>query len=306
MMFAIGPPSNALSPIIELVSNGLSSPHSKRAYERAITDFLRWCQASGAADFAKGTVQEYRSVLEAQALAASTINVRICAIRKLATELADSGALPQDVAAAINKVKGAKRKGVRIGNWLSASQAEDLLLLPDAGSLKGKRDQALLGVLVGAGLRRSEAAGLTFMHIQQRDGRWIIADLIGKHGRIRSVPMPGWAKAAIDRWAEVAHLADANVFRPINKAGRITGAALTSQGIYHIVKKYGEQGGLQIAPHDLRRSFARLARKGRADLEQIQLSLGHGSVTTTELYLGVRQSLTDAPCDHLGLHFENA
>jgi len=292
--------------MVALVSNGLSSQHSKRAYERAVTEFLCWCRASGVVNFTKSTVQEYRSVLESRSLAASTINVKICAIRKLATELADNGALPLDVAAAIGKVKGAKRKGVRIGNWLSASQAEDLIQLPDAGSMKGKRDRALLGVLVGAGLRRSEAAGLTFAHIQERDGRWILADLVGKHGRIRSVPMPGWAKVAIDRWAEAAHLIEAHVFRPINKSGRLTGAALTPQSIYHIVKHYGEQGGLDVAPHDLRRSFAKLARKGHAELEQIQLSLGHGSVTTTELYLGVRQDLNDAPCDHLGLHFENS
>jgi site-specific recombinase XerD len=289
-----------------LVCNGVSSQHSKRAYERAITEFLYWCRSSGAADFTKGTLQEYRSALESRGLSASTINVSICAIRKMATELADNGTLPQDVAAAIGKVKGAKRKGVRIGNWLSASQAEDLIQLPDTDSIKGKRDRALLGVLVGAGLRRSEAAGLTFGHIQQRDGRWIIADLVGKHGRIRSVPVPGWTKVAIDRWAEAVHLEDAHIFRPINKAGRITGEALTPQSIYHIVRQYGEQCGLNIAPHDLRRSFAKLARKGHAELEQIQLSLGHSSVTTTELYLGARQNLTDAPCDHLGLHVESA
>jgi site-specific recombinase XerD len=306
MIFAISPPSgHALSTVLALVSNGVSSQNSKRAYERAIVEFLGWCRSSGAADFTKGTLQAYRSALEARALSASTINVSLCAIRKLATELADSGALSQDAAAGIGKVKGARRKGVRIGNWLSASQAEDLLLLPEADSIKGKRDRALLGVLVGAGLRRSEAAGLTFNHLQQRDGRWIIADLIGKHGRIRSVPIPGWVKAAIDLWAEAAHFHEANVFRPINKAGRITGNALTAQGVYHIVKHYGDQGGLDIAPHDLRRSFAKLARKGHAELEQIQLSLGHGSITTTELYLGVRQNLNDAPCDHLGLHFES-
>lgn len=306
-MFAIEPPSgHALNSAIDLVCNGVSSQHSKRAYERAITDFLCWCRSSGAANFTKSTVQEYRSALESRALAASTINVRICAIRKLATELADNGALPQDVAAAIGKVKGAKRKGVRIGNWLSASQSEGLILLPDTGNLKGLRDRALLGLLLGAGLRRSEAAGLTFIHIQQRDGRWIIADLVGKHGRIRSVPVPGWAKVAIDRWAKAAHLDEAHIFRAINKAGRITGTALTPQSIYHIVKNYGEKSGLHIAPHDLRRSLAKLARQGRAELEQIQLSLGHGSVTTTELYLGVRQDLNDAPCDHLGLHFEQA
>lgn len=307
MIFAISPPSDdALSSIIALVCNGVSSPHSKRAYERGIADFLCWCRSSGAADFTKATVQEYRSALESRAWSASTINVNICAIRKLATELADNGALPQDVAAAIGKVKGAKRKGVRIGNWLSASQAEDLLQLPDAGSLKGKRDRALLGVLLGAGLRRSEAAGLTFTHIQLRDGRWVIADVVGKHGRIRSIPVPGWVKVSMDRWSEAAHLNDAHIFRPINKAGRITGDALSPQSIYHIVRQYSAQGGLNCAPHDLRRSFAKLARKGHAAIEQIQISLGHGSVTTTELYLGVRQDLIDAPCDHLGLHLEMA
>jgi integrase len=223
----------------------------------------------------------------------------------LAVELADNGGLSPNVAAAIGRVKGSRRKGVRIGNWISASQAEALILMPDVRCIQGKRDHALLGVLLGAGLRRAEAAGLMFTHLQEREGRWIIADLVGKHERIRSVPVSGWVKAAIDRWAEAAHLDTGRVFRAINKAGRITGPDLTPQSIYHIVKHHGKRAGLNITPHDLRRSFAKLARKGHAELEQIQLSLGHGSVMTTELYLGVRQNLADAPCDHLGLRFEN-
>jgi len=57
----------------------------------------------------------------------------------------------------------------------------------------------------------------------------------------------------------------------------------------------------KIAPHDLRRTFAKLAHKGGSALDQIQLSLGHGSIQTTQRYLGVEQDLTDAPCDRLGL-----
>ena len=71
------------------------------------------------------------------------------------------------------------------------------------------------------------------------------------------------------------------------------------------MKKYAIGVGLQVAPHDMRRTFARLARRGHAALEQIQLSLGHSSVSTTEIYLGARQDLTDAPCDHLGLTFDD-
>ena len=66
--------------------------------------------------------------------------------------------------------------------------------MPDTSTLKGRRDRALLAVMVGCGLRREETAALTLEHIQQRDGRWVIVDLIGKGARVRSVPMPSWAK----------------------------------------------------------------------------------------------------------------
>ena len=68
-----------------------------------------------------------------------------------------------------------------------------------------------------------------------------------------------------------------------------------------MVRDYGQKIGVTIGPHDLRRTFGKLAHKGNAALEQIQLSLGHASVVTTERYLGVRQNLHDAPCDYLGL-----
>jgi integrase len=77
---------------------------------------------------------------------------------------------------------------------------------------------------------------------------------------------------------------------------------MTAQAIFYIVKTYAERIGIDdFGPHDLRRTFAKLAHKGKAPLEQIQLSLGHASIQTTERYLGVEQDLADAPCDHLGL-----
>jgi integrase len=77
---------------------------------------------------------------------------------------------------------------------------------------------------------------------------------------------------------------------------------MTEQGIYNVVLYYANNLSFgKLAPHDLRRSFAKLAYKGGSGLDQIQLSLGHGSIQTTERYLGVEQDLTDAPCDHLGL-----
>ena len=133
----------------------------------------------------------------------------------------------------------------------------------------------------------------------------MIVDLIGKGGRVRTIPMPNWAKKAIDLLAETAGITSGVIFRAINKAGRITGENITAKGVFEVVQTFGDKIGVpNLAPHDLRRTFAKLAHKGRAALEQIQLSLGHASITTTERYLGVRQDLSDAPCDHLGLTVE--
>ncbi len=84
------------------------------------------------------------------------------------------------------------------------------------------------------------------------------------------------------------------------------GESITPQAIRDIVNSYAEKLQNQgIAPHDLRRTFAKLAHKGGSPIDQIQLSLGHDSIQTTEKYLGVEQDLTDAPCDHLGLRISN-
>jgi integrase len=127
-------------------------------------------------------------------------------------------------------------------------------------------------------------------------------DLIGKRDKIRSVPMPNWAKAAIDDWSGASEVADGLIFRAVNKGDRVMGDGITAQAIYNIIVGYAEKLQKQgVAPHDLRRTFAKLAHKGGAAIDQIQLSLGHESIQTTEDYLGVEQDLTDAPCDHLGL-----
>jgi integrase len=178
---------------------------------------------------------------------------------------------------------------------------------PDIATLKGKRDRALLAVMIGCGIRREETARLNVEHVQQREGRWVIVDMTGKGGRVRSVPMPSWTKAAIDVWIHAAAFTSGRLFRPVNKGDRLAGDGMTAQSIFETVKKYAAEIGVGgIAPHDLRRSFAKLAHKGRAALEQIQLSLGHASIQTTERYLGVRQDLTDAPCDHLGLKLSSS
>jgi integrase len=108
---------------------------------------------------------------------------------------------------------------------------------------------------------------------------------------------PKW----LETWQDASGLTSGRILHSINKGYRITHAGMSPQSVFMTVQSYARQLGIQAAPHDLRRTFAKLAHKGRAALEQIQLSLGHATILTTERYLGVRQDLNDAPCDHLGL-----
>ena len=292
----------AIERLKALVLDTVTSPESKRIYGRGIERFLTWFQTERpSGGFTKATVQAFKAHLTESGLSSSAVNLYITAIRRLAVEAADDGLMAPELASGISRVKGIRREGVRTGNWLTVRQAEELINAPDTGTLKGKRDRALLAVLIGCGLRREEAATLTAGHIQQREGRWVIVDMKGKGRRVRSVPMPSWAKAAVDAWMEAAALQTGRVFRPVNKGDRLSGEQMTAQSVFVAVKHYAEALGFNIAPHDLRRTFARLAHKGRAALEQIQLSLGHASLVTSQRYVGVQQDLTDAPCDHLGL-----
>src|ERR1700719_3681450 len=206
-----------------LVLDSVSSPITKRVYNMALEEFYGWFQQAPRPGFTKATVSAWRVSLEARGLGSSSIIIRMSAIRKLAAEAADNGLLAPELAAGISRVKSAKSVGIRMGNWLSARQAQTLLNTPDITTLKGLRDRAILAVLLGCGLRRSEAANLTFTHLQQRDGRWCIVDLVGKHGRVRTAPMPTWVKVAIDAWTSPAGVTEGYVFRAVNRADRVTG-----------------------------------------------------------------------------------
>ena len=204
----LSPRAAAFERIKALVLDTLPSPESKRAYGNALDDFFRWCEAAAVSEFTKAVVNSYRVSLEERSLSPSTINQRLSVIRKLAMEAADNGLRPPNIATAISRVRGARQAGIRTGQWLTREQAEDLISAPNVTENKGNRDRALLAVLIGCGLRRSEAAALAVGHIQLRDARWVIVDLIGKGGRVRTVPMPSWTKSAIDSWIAAADIRD--------------------------------------------------------------------------------------------------
>lgn len=236
---------------IEMVCDTLASEHSRRAYRRALEDFFLWHRGAGRPRLDKATVQRYAATLRDAGMAPSSVNQRLSAIRRLATEAEDNGLLDPQVANGIRAVKGARREGRRTGNWLTRDEAQKWLNTPNTRTRKGKRDRALLAVLIGCGLRRAEAAALSFEHVQQRDGRWVLVDLVGKRDKVRSVPMPGWAKAAIDAWSEASGVREGLVFRAVNKGDRVIGGGVTAQAIYNTIVGYAEELEKKgVAPHD--------------------------------------------------------
>jgi site-specific recombinase XerD len=150
------------------VLNSLSCPDAQRGYRHAIDEFVDWYCSEPRLSFSKTVVVRYRMHLESRHLAPGTINLRLGAVRRLAYEASDCGLLSADLAAGIRRVKGVKKLGIRLGNWLTAEQGQALWQAPNRERLKGKRDRALLALLLACGLRRHELAELTFDHLQQR------------------------------------------------------------------------------------------------------------------------------------------
>src|ERR1700683_5368112 len=255
-----------------LVLDSVSSPITNRVYNMALDEFMGWFQQAPRPGFTKAAASAWRLSLEDRRLGSSSIIIRMSAIRKLAAEAADNGLLAPELAAGISRVKSAKTQGIRTGNWLSQKQAQALLSAPDITMIRGLRDRAILAVLLGCGLRRSEVAALMFTHLQQRDGRWCIVDLVGKHGRVRTAPMPTWVKVAVDAWTSSAGVAADHVFRPVSRSGCVTGERLGEKVVWQMLKQYAAEVGVPgIAPHDLRRTCAKLCRAAGGELEQIQV-----------------------------------
>ena len=284
------------------VLNTLGSPASQRAYEFGIDDFVAWYCSEPRLAFNKTVVLRYRLELEARRLAPATINLRLAAVRRLAYEAADTGLLSPDLAAGIRRVKGAKKIGVRLGNWLTVEQSRSLLRTPNAEGVKGRRDRAILALLLGCGLRRGEVANLRLDHLQQRDEHWAIVDLVGKAAHIRTVPVPDWVKAAVDGWLTATPITEGRVFRCVSRMGSVWGNGITEKVIWHVVKNSAANAGIaRLSPHDCRRTCARLCHAAGGELEQIQFLLGHVSVETTERYLGCKQHIRGAVNDKIGL-----
>jgi site-specific recombinase XerD len=106
----------------------------------------------------------------------------------------------------------------------------------------------------------------------------------------------------VDEWTKAAGVEAGRLFRRVSSAGRAWGEGVTEKAVWHVVKEFAAKIGVtKLAPHDLRRSCARLCRAAGGELEQIQFLLGHVSIQTTERYLGCTQRISSAVNDRIGI-----
>jgi integrase len=267
--------SDPLAELRRMLWNSLVSAHTRRAYIAAFNQFFSLVTETGR-PVCRALLMEYRAQMIDQGLSASTINVRLSAIRKLVSEARDNNLLDPVEAARILTVPGVPMRGVRLGNWLTPEEAKNLLAVPDRGTLIGKRAFAILSVLVYCALRREELSRLEARHIQKREGRWVVADLVGKRGRVRTVPIPDAAKAALDEWLATAGIESGFLFRQLLRSGLVRPAAISSWTVWNTVVTAAKSAGIEhLGPHDLRRTCAKFCRKAGGDIEQVQELLGH-------------------------------
>jgi integrase len=291
------PLTQAQTILRQMVLDSVQSIHSKRNYAKALDDLFAFCASR---PLSRALLMEYRTTMDH--LSPSTINVRLSAVRKLVGEARRNGMIGLEEAANLTDIPNVRQKGTRLGNWLTREQAKELLAVPDRSTLKGKRDYVIIALLVGCALRRQELASLKIEDIQLREGRWVIIDLCGKGGRIRTVAVPIWVKQAIEVWMAAASIEKGRLLRPLSKSGKIVGDELGDWAIWSVVEQSSKQIGIEhFGAHDLRRTCAKLCRKNGGDLEQIKFLLGHSSIQTTERYLGSEQEIVIAVNDNLGL-----
>ena len=293
------PNSDSLTAMRQMLSNSVVSRHTKFAYLIAFDDLVK---LAAGRPISRMVLMEYRASMVTEGLSAATINLRLCGIRKLVNEARENGLLDPAEAVRLTSVPGVPQSGIRLGTWLTREETRRLLAAVDRSELIGKRNFAILSVLCFCALRREELAKLDSGLIQLREGRWVFADLIGKRGRVRTVPIPLAAKDALDEWTSAAGIFSGPVFRRMRKGGSVTGLALSAWAIWDVVQTTAKTAEIgHLGPHDLRRTCAKLCRKAGGELEQVQALLGHEDLSTTARYLNSTQDIQHAVNDRISL-----
>lgn len=282
-------------------------PSTKEKYKRAIQNMI----AAGVNPDDHEQLQAY-----ADGLKSSRKQFLKSALRLMTLDFEQrvkSSATPQNIQtaqAAIMRleamrsaVRVRKHKGVKAHTWLSPAEVKHITSLC-GDTVEGKRDWIVLGVLLGAGLRREELAGLTFDAIKTqptKKGVRTVLEVTGKGDKTRVIPISDTLAKRLAEWRQIA--GDGYIARRMERRSKTQlGGSMSAVAIFQLVAKYGRSiGKRELAPHDLRRTFAQLAYNAGVPITQISVLLGHSSVKTTQDYLNLNLDLESTASDFIPL-----
>jgi len=303
-------PDTLIESIIARTIRGLASPRSQATYRDRLRDYFRWHYGvyKNASILNADSVYAYRQWLIDSGRASATIHLSLTAIRKLAETALESNEAPQGWYEAIQRIPGYSRRGSASGNWLSLEKAKLLLAKPDVSSIEGMRNYTLIALMLAAGMRRGEVARLRVRQVAERNGWLCVVDFVGKGGKIGTVALPkGEITDTIRRYLEALRaFAKSEGFESADELPLIPSFSRNSKGLdrfmlanslNQILERYTDE----IAPHDLRRTFAGLAHKAGVDLPRISTALRHSSIATTQRYLETFTNLENPVAGVIGL-----
>jgi len=264
------------------VSAARLAPRTVEAYRRDLADLTAFLDGASPAGATTAQLETYVAQMRADGLAGTTIARRIAAVRSFFRHLQLIGARDDNPAAALEL----PRRRRALPKTLSPGEVERLIDAAKGTQPRNLRDQALVELLYGAGLRVSEAVGLDKGGVDLED-RFV--RVTGKGGKERVVPIGRHAADAVRRYLSRGRPYLDRRHRPelfLNAKG----GPLTRAGAFLILRRLAEVAGLEptrVHPHLLRHSFATHLLEGGADLRSVQEMLGHADLSTTELYTHV-------------------
>jgi site-specific recombinase XerD len=275
----------------------IDNARTRRAYQVDLHDFMAFTGITQVTEFRTVTrahVLAWRKHLEARQLSGATIRRKLAALSSLFDYLCEHNAVLLNPVAGVKRPRSNSNEGKTPA--LGDHQARALLDAPDPETLKGKRDRALLAVLLYHGLRREELCLLKVRDIHDRRGVPHLR-IHGKGNRLRHVPLHPASAERLHTYLEAAGHAgspDSPLLQPV----RTTGAAMTGDGVYKCVRSYAVRAGVAVdglGVHGLRATAATNALDHEADIAKVQEWLGHANIATTRLYDRRQQRPQDSP-----------
>ncbi len=297
------------SPHIDIISRaGNLAPSTKRKYiseiERLLAAGVDPRNREALAAYAAGLSQSSRAFLKASLAILFADTITSIKAGATAGNLSEVQAALYNIEAMSETIQVQAPKGKTSSLWLTSEQVEQITSLPDRNTVQGRRDWIILGTMLGAGLRRSEMASLTFDQLKRqpkKNGQLRgILDVTGKGSKKRTIPIKPLLEERLREWNK--EVGGGNVARSINKAGVLNGS-LSDKAINDIVHKYGALIGLpELEAHSTRRTWAQLGLNAGVPIQQISALLGHSNIAVTQIYLDMHINLESSISDFIPLN----